>query len=25
LEKSLTIANALNLEPIPVLLCKISF
>ena len=25
LEKSLTIANALNLEPIPVLFCKISF
>ena len=25
LEKSLTIANALNLEPIPVLLCKSHF
>ena len=25
LEKSLSIANALNLEPIPVLFCKISF
>ena len=25
LEKSLTIANALNLEPIPVLFCKVSF
>ena len=25
LEKSLTIANALNLEPIPVLFCEISF
>ena len=25
LEKSLTNANALNLEPIPVLICNISF